>query len=339
MTTHKICDKKNGTKRIITVISTIVLCVSGVSIYSCYFHDDPNSSDEESIMRDLLYNDQYTGFNSTISGGLLFPVGIPNDLEYPPLENMTFSIYLYDNIDILSQEYIFNITDRFFPDIDIQNMTQEMKTYDRFDTKYLELSNLDCWIHILSSGAIRYQSKNKLLGKCDNIKSTENATALANDFLKSHGGIPTDISGIDAFGTPMFAFIDDGSRINGSYTVHLYRNISGYRVYGSLLCNDIRLTFDSETQELYDMRWHWPDLKTAFKIENPSKVEDILEHYGMNSIAENKSNITKIQIQYHTPSSIVSGAYDTRNEVYFIAPYLRIDLEDGRYYFLSIKLP
>lgn len=317
-------------KRIVAgaiIVSLIIV----VSIYSITDQKDGNDD-----ILELVYDDSFLGYNSMSYGMKSLPVGMSDNMTYPSIENLTLPIMCYGAIDLNDSDIVEETIGRFWKTADLDTMDISLISNDGERSPYLSITNKSCEIRLLSSGAVCYAVLSDVSRGVDRIGNPKNATDLAYEFLKDHGSIPTDIGIVYAGSIPTF---EDGTFINGSYYVKIYRRISSYDIYGSSLCNRIWLEFDASTKELYTMKWHWPELKIDKNLTNFPSSEKIVEHYGMNSTEEIRSNITAFEIEYFVPPSVQRNSYDTSSDTYYITPYLKIHTDDGRSYFLGMKLP
>jgi len=321
---------KPPNKRIVAAAILVSLIVV-VSIYS--ITDLWNGNDD---LLELVYDDSFLGYHSASLGVKSLPVGMSDNMTYPRIEDLTLPIVCYGSIDLDDSDIVEEIVGRFWKTADLDTMDTSLISNDGERSPYLSITNKSCEIRLLKSGAVCYAVLSDVTRGVDHIGSVENATDLAYEFLKDHGGIPTDIGRVYAGSIPTF---EDGTFINGSWYVKMHRRVSSYDIYGFSLCNRIWLEFDASTKELYTMKWHWPELEIEKDLTNFPSAEEIVEHYGMNSTEEIRSNITAFEIEYFVPQSVQRNSYDTSSDTYYIPPYLKIYTDDGRSYFLGMKLP
>jgi len=317
-------------KRIVAgaiIVSLIVV----VSIYSITDQKDGNND-----LLELVYDDSFLGYNSISFGMKSLPVGMSDNMTYPRIDNMTLPLICYGSVDLNDSDYVEDTVKRFWKTASLDTMDTSFISNDGERSPYLSITNKSCEIRLLRSGAVCYAVLSDVSRGVDRIGSKNNATDLAYEFLKDHGGIPTDIDRVYAGAIPTY---EDGTFINGSYYVKIYRRVSSYDIYGFSLCNRIWLEFDASSKELYTMKFHWPELEIEKNLTDFPSAEKIVEHYGMNSTEEIRSNITSFKIEYWVPPSVQRDSYDTSSDIYYIPPYLKIHTEDGRSYFLGMKLP
>ncbi len=317
-------------KRIVAgaiIVSLIVV----VSIYSITDQKDGNDD-----LLELVYDDSFLGYNSMGYGMKSLPIGMSDNMTYPRIDNMTLPIICYGSIDLNDSDIVEEIVGRFWKTADLDTMNISLISNDGERSPYLSITNKSCEIRLLRSGGVYYQVSSDVTRGVDRIGSTKNVTDLAYEFLKDHGGIPTDIGKVSAGSFPTF---ENGTFSNGSYYVKMHRRVSSYDIYGFSFCNRIGLEFDASSKELRYMQWHWPELEIEKDLTNFPSAEEIVEHYGMNSTEEIRSNITEFKIEYFVPRSVQRNSYDTSSDTYYIPPYLKIHTDDGRSYFLGMKLP
>ena len=321
---------KPPSKRIVAgaiIVSLIIV----VSIYS--ITDQWNGNVD---LLELVYDDAFLGYNSMSYGMKSLPIGMSDNMTYPRIDNMTLPIICYGSIDLNDSDIVEEIVGRFWKAADLDTMNISLISNDGERSPYLSITNKSCEIRLLRSGGVYYQVSSDVTRGVDRIGSTKNVTDLAYEFLKDHGGIPTDIGKVYAGSFPTF---ENGTFINGSYYVKMHRRVSSYDIYGFSFCNRIGLEFDASSKELRYMQWHWPELEIEKDLTNFPSAEEIVEHYGMNSTEEIRSNITSFEIEYFVPRSVQRNSYDTSSDTYYIPPYLKIHTDDGRSYFLGMKLP
>jgi hypothetical protein len=206
------------------------------------------------------------------------------------------------------------------------------------ENPYMEISNESCRIRLLRSGGVQYRSLNDYCRIEDNIGSCKNASILAFEYLKTHGGVPENISEVE--GSPMIKFsYEDNSTLIGGYFVRIHRSIAGYNLDGNMLCNEITLTIDSTNLEVHDFEWHWLDLEETFSISNMTPVDEVLNYYGMSSMVPGHANVTFVEIVYQVPYTIQKGAYYTSSDIFLVAPYWMVYTDDHRVYMLGIVIP
>jgi hypothetical protein len=99
------------------------------------------------------------------------------------------------------------------------------------------------------------------------------------------------------------------------------------------------MKFDAADGELMELRWHWPDIESILILSDLHKTVEILNHFQMNSLAQERNNITDVSIIYYVPPTIQESSYDTDSDVYIIAPYLIVHTEKRSTYILGIMLP
>lgn len=303
--------------------------------------DDGDTNDrgpsETTIINELLYNDSVNGYNSAIWYGYFAPIGVAEDLEVPDLENLTFNVYTYSSVK-LSDDYIEDTIDTFFPDIDLKSMDIQTSTEHGEESPFIRIMNETCEIRLLRSGGVHYKDLRDYARSGNSLDSCENATAVADAYLKDHGGIPEDIDEVET--SPMSLLsLENSSIITGAYCVQYYRNVSGHPLEGSSLCNHIMLKIDSADGTVHEFRWHWVDLDLAFDIVDPEPIDKVLDYYGMASPDIIRTNISWIELIFQVPYTVQEWAYDTSSEDYYVAPYWKVYTEDGRYYFLGILTP
>jgi hypothetical protein len=285
----------------------------------------------------LLYDDSFLGYNSSSSGSYeaYLPVGCSENATFIEINNLSLPIYAYQPVNINSQEYQKGILERFFPQVNITEMKIELNDSNK-ESPFIRMSNDKCHIDLLKSGAVEYWAHYNYSQIEDNIRTKENATAIALNYLKNHGGIPSDIRDITITRLPMRV---QNKMINGTYSVKIYRKIDSYDVMGNLLCNQIYMKFDATDGGLVELLWHWPNLKILFNLTDMPMTTEIMNHYQMNSGDLIRNNITNVSIIYYVPPTIQESAYDTRSDVYLLAPYLMVQTEKWNSYILGIMLP
>ena len=99
------------------------------------------------------------------------------------------------------------------------------------------------------------------------------------------------------------------------------------------------VVIDASDKSVIGFEWHWPELVEALSMKGFPEAREIIDFYGMANPGDNVANITSAQIRYYVPPNIHESAYDTRADDYYIAPYLVITVEDGRFYILGIIIP
>lgn len=326
----------NTRMRLAIISAVLVVVVAAVSLY-IYLQTESMEQSSDSNLKDLMYDESILGYNSTSWGSVSVPTSLPKDVPLPDTANLSLVIYHYATIDITDSDEYGDVIEKNFPEINISKMDVTTEYDPDYQMPYLTISDDDIELRVLRSGALVYRDKAGPLRKSDEIKSEENATKIAYQFLKNHGGVPDDIRNTDVI--PLYVIPDEGPIFFGQYLVKFQRDIANYSVISSSLCNEISIYIDASNEKVIEYEWHWPDLNEAMALDQLPEAKEIIEFYGMANKGSSNLNITAAQICYFVPSNIHESAYDTRRDDYYLAPYLVISVENGQYYILGLEVP
>ncbi|NOQ53815.1 MAG: hypothetical protein GQ558_04320 [Thermoplasmata archaeon] len=321
----------SGYKVLLSSVIVIILIIASITIV-IYRNEDDNQDDE---ILDLVYDEEYLDNRDT--SNIITSYILSDELILPDTANLTLPIYQYRTYDLTDErDYLPHLL-RLMPDVDLSAMEVVINIETDYQTSYLSISNESIEIHLLSNGALKYRVKDEPLILRDNIKSEENATEIAFQFLAHHGGVPEDIRKVDA--TPMYRIPDEGPIFFGEYLVKLNREINGYDMLGSSLCNQISLFIDASTRRILEFEWHWPELQVVCSVEAIPEAMELIGNFWPTKNYSRQEIITHASICYYVPPNIQESAYDTRSARFYIAPYLFIGLDGRATYILGLKQP
>jgi hypothetical protein len=330
----------NIKKTMVLFIITIIGFSIGIGLWLLNNHQlNQNTEDNEAndSVLNKIYNRTFLGYNSLFyPGGEKIPVGTNGNISIYWDENLSLPMYTYYNVNI-SSEYINNVTSKFFPGIEIDELNMSLSNPTNPSNAFYILENKTILMYFFRNGGYTYKLKINPSEMGDKIGNETNAEQKALDWLSKHGGVPDDIGRIRA--NYVQQLNESGVSYIAYYYVEIERKIGDYYIDGFTNRNLISFEIDCGNDMILEFNYHWPDLVAEYELEKIPSVEQILDSYKMNSNITNRTNITKYEVLYCVPLSIQYSRYDSIADVYFVAPFLDIYTEKGLIYRLGIIVP
>ena len=261
----------------------------------------------------------------------------------------------------LTEEYLSDMMEWFFPDIDLATMNVDFDPPSKvdpdsgffpkpLDIPYILVENKTCEIELFSDGIISYSVK-ELPETVGAISSGEEAVAVASAFVTEHGGLPVDAG--DPIDWSNWYYDRSYNRSlpwNTTYDVSWSREFANLPITSATNYHHISVNVEPSTGAVVRFRWHWPEMSVLGMLEEVPSINETLQAYGLDpgkwiwpGAANPTEHITSWDLVYLMPDFMEPLRNETVAGNHYYAPYWELTStdsgRDGERYYIPLIHP